>query len=181
MRTRIKVMDLTLRQWDHLQDNLRTEYEIPTDAVRVSVEFELDAQISARYVDMPVRAFVALMTQLQRIETHAEVQEGLADLPPLPADSKTQRAHARSVVKQAAHAARLPVLPTADEVRNLSAADAVALAGQMNEPTCDHGSPVKAERPSAFEGAEPVRDYVDGCQSYGPYQPLSQTTFRSDT
>ena len=77
--------------------------------------------------------------------------------------------------------ARLPVLPTADEVRGLSAADAAALAQRMNGPTCDHGSPVKDESPSAFEGGEPVREYEDGCSSVGPYQPLSEITFRSDT
>ena len=74
--------------------------------------------------------------------------------------------------------AKLPTLPTADQVRNLSALEAVELARKMNEPTCDHGAAVTAERPSMFEGAQPVRDYADGCQSYGPYptvQPLGRT------
>ena len=35
MHTRIKVIDLTLRQWDLLQDNLLESYEIPETAVRV--------------------------------------------------------------------------------------------------------------------------------------------------
>jgi hypothetical protein len=138
MRTRIKVMDLTLRQWDHLQDNLRDGYEIPDEAVRVSVEFELDAQMNTRRVDMPVRSFVAMMTRLQRIERHGQIEEGAAQLP--------------------------PPLPT-----------------PVSQPTCEHGSPVVDETPSAFEGGEPVRDYEDGCSSVGPYRPLSDSTFRLDT
>lgn len=74
MRARIKVADLTLRQWDFLQDHLPASYEIPDNAVRVCVEFELDPEIGARHVEMPVRAFVALMTRLQRIEHHGELE-----------------------------------------------------------------------------------------------------------
>lgn len=36
-------------------------------------------------------------------------------------------------------------------------------------PKCDHGEPMVRETPSAFKGADPVRVYADGCQSYGPY------------
>jgi hypothetical protein len=36
-------------------------------------------------------------------------------------------------------------------------------------PVCGHGAPVASVDPSAFEGADPVRTYTDGCQSYGPY------------
>lgn len=136
MRTRIKVMDFTLRQWDHLQDNLQEEYDIPENGVRVCVEFELDAQMASRHVEMPVRAFVALMTRLQRIEHHAEIEEGTAELPPMPAKWSA---------------------PLSDGVR-----------------TCDHGLPVVEETPSAFEGAEPVRTYEDGCSSVGPYQSLDK-------
>lgn len=35
--------------------------------------------------------------------------------------------------------------------------------------TCHHGAAVTNETPSVFEGAAPVRDFADGCQSYGPY------------
>lgn len=158
MRTRIKVMDLTLRQWDHLQDNLQPSYEIPENGVRVCVEFELHCEMSPRHVEMPVRAFMALMTRLQRIEVHGQTEEGTAELPPLPAKWSAPLS-----------ASRLPVLPTADEVRGLSAEE----ARKMNvDPTCDHGAAVTAETPSAFDGAEPVRDYADGCQSFGPYRSL---------
>lgn len=137
MRTRIKVTDLSLGQWDHLQDNLPASYDMPEGAVRVCVEFELDAQMDSRHVEMPVRAFMALMTRLARIQRHAE-----AALTP-------------------------DALPDhLEAVRN--AADPARAA----ERTCDHGAAVTAETPSAFEGAEPVRDYADGCQSFGPYRSL---------
>lgn len=43
------------------------------------------------------------------------------------------------------------------------------LAYPYPEKVCDHGTPVVQETPSACEGAEPIRNYSDGCQSYGPY------------
>lgn len=121
MRTRIKVTDLTLRQWDHLQDNLQASYDIPENGVRVCVEFELHCEMDSRHVEMPVRAFMALMTRLARIQRHAE-----AALTP-------------------------DVLP--DDLW-----------------TCDHGAAVVNESPSVFRGADPVRQYVDGCSSVGPYR-----------
>jgi hypothetical protein len=72
MRARIKVTDLSLGQWDHLQDNLPERYDIPDGAVRVCVEFELDPQMNTRHVEMPVRAFMALMTRLQEVQARAE-------------------------------------------------------------------------------------------------------------
>lgn len=164
MRTRIKVTDLTRGQWDHLQDNLPASYDMPEGAVRVCVEFELDPQMNTRHVEMPVRAFMALMTRLQGLQRHAE-----AALTPdaFPDDLEA--------VRNAADPAR-PVLPTPDQVRHLSAAEAVELTRQMNTapPTCQHGATVIRESPGAFEGAEPVRDYADGCQSFGPYRSLDK-------
>lgn len=69
MRTRIKVGDLTIRQWDWLQDNLPDSQEFPPNAVRVCVVFELTAELSPRHVEMTARRFVALMTTLARLET----------------------------------------------------------------------------------------------------------------
>lgn len=127
MRTRIKVTDLSLGQWDHLQDNLPASYDMPEGAVRVCVEFELDAQMDSRHVEMPVRAFMALMTRLQEVQARAEAALTPDALPP-------------------------------------------KWSAPLSQPrTCDHGAAVVAETPSAFEGAEPVRDYADGCQSFGPY------------
>lgn len=140
MRTRIKVADLTLRQFVHLQENLRTEYEIPENAVRVRVEFEVGRDSTT--VEMPVRAFVALMTRLQRIEVHGRIEEGTADLPALPARWSA------------------PMTP-------------------VSAPVCKHGSPVKDESPSVFDGADPVRTFEDGCFSVGPYRPLGIDTVRT--
>lgn len=154
MRTQIKVTDLSVAQWDYLQDNLLEKYAIPADAVRVCVEFELDPEMSTRHVEMPVRAFMSFLTRLQAAQIRATAQAALTP-DALPDDA-------------------LPVLPTADQVRNLSAAEAVHLARQMNVGrTCNHGAAVVTETPSMFEGAEPVRQYADGCQSFGPYPPVS--------
>ena len=91
MRTRIKVTDLSLTQWDWLQDHLPESREFGPDAVRMCVEFELTAELSPRHVEMPPREFVALMTTLARLETaqaaltpdalpdHLEAQRNAAD------------------------------------------------------------------------------------------------------
>lgn len=72
MRTRIKVTNLSPGQQDYLWDHLPERLEIPDGAVRVCVEFELDPQMGIRHVEMPVRAFVALMTRLQEVQARAE-------------------------------------------------------------------------------------------------------------
>lgn len=58
-----------------------------------------------------------------------------------------------------------PDTSTADVIEGLSA----ILAYPFPEKVCDHGASVVRETSSAFAGAEPIRDYSDGCQSYGPY------------
>lgn len=128
MRTQIKVTDLSVAQWDYLQDNLLEKYSIPADAVRVCVEFELHPEMSTRHVEMPVRAFMSFLTQLQAAQIRATAQAVL----------------------------------TPD-----------ALPDDFPALTCDHGAAMVTETPSMFEGAEPVRDYADGCQSFGPYPPVS--------
>lgn len=141
MRTRIKVTDLTAGQWDWLERNLRDSYEIPDTAIRVGVQFEIDvlSRVLVRHVEMSVRAFAVLVSQLQSLQ----IQAGAMLTPDaLPDHLET--------------------------VRN--AADPARAA----ERTCDHGAAVTGETPSVFEGAEPVRDYADGCQSYGPYQTTDQ-------
>ncbi len=69
MRTRIKVADLTLNQWDWLQDNLPDSVEFGADDVRMCVEFELTSEMSPRHLELPPRAFVALISNLARLET----------------------------------------------------------------------------------------------------------------
>lgn len=39
----------------------------------------------------------------------------------------------------------------------------------LSKPRCEHGTKVVKSTPSVFDGADPVRTYADGCQSYGPY------------
>ncbi|AAT36793.1 Pas45 [Actinoplanes phage phiAsp2] len=68
MRTRIKVKDLTVNQWDWLQDNLPDGHQFGPDDVRMCVEFELTAEMSPRHAEMPPRAFVALIGNLARLE-----------------------------------------------------------------------------------------------------------------
>lgn len=46
--------------------------------------------------------------------------------------------------------------------------------------TCHHGAAVTNETPSVFEGAAPVRDFADGCQSYGPYAGENPGRVRQD-
>lgn len=65
MHTTVKVKDLTPRQWDFLQENLLTSYDIAPGVVRVCAEFELTEMVS-RHVEMPIRAFAGLMTRLER-------------------------------------------------------------------------------------------------------------------
>lgn len=125
MRTQIKVTDLSVVQWDYLQDNLLEKYAIPADAVRVCVEFELDPEMSTRHVEMPVRAFMSFLTRLQAAQIRATAQAAL----------------------------------TPD-----------ALPDEFPALTCDHGAAVVVETPSVFRGADPVRQYVDGCSSVGPYR-----------
>lgn len=150
MRTRIKVADMTLGQWDYLQDNLQEIYDIPDQAVSVYVEFELDPQIGSRFAEMPVRAFVALLRRLREVQAQAEAvltPDAARSLGPLVSSFQIG-------------AAELPAIPP-------------KWSAPLSQPrTCDHGSPVVAETPSAFADGEPVRDYADGCQSVGPYRSL---------
>lgn len=130
MRTRIKVTDLTLGQWDYLQDTLPASYDLPEGAVRMCVEFELDNQLSPRHVEMGVRQFMALMTRLREVQARAEAALTPDALPP-------------------------------------------KWSAPLSQPrTCDHGAVEVASTASMFEGAEPIREYADGCQSFGPYRNL---------
>jgi hypothetical protein len=66
MRVKTKVTDLTIRQWDYLQSNVLTSYEMPTGVVRVCAEFELTEMLS-RHAEMPVHMFAGLLAQLEHI------------------------------------------------------------------------------------------------------------------
>lgn len=98
MRTQAKVEGLTYRQWDFLQRNLKTSYDIPADETPVCVVFELN-MAEIRHVQMPAIEFATITVALGRVEQ----DEGIK-----------------------------PTLPTADEVRNLTAEQAVDLAREKN-------------------------------------------------
>jgi len=150
MRATIKVTDLSLPQWDWIQSNLQTSYNMPDNAVRVCVRFELNPEMSERHAEMPVRVFIAMMAQLQAAELRATAD-------PL------------ALARQAADQAKWPRLPTADQVRNLTAEEAAELTRQMNtRPTCPHGTPLVRVTPSIFQRADPMHEYADGCQMVGP-------------
>jgi hypothetical protein len=77
MRTRIKVADLSIRQWELLKTELLDEYDMAPHVVRVCVVFEFTPMVE-RHVEMPVRAFTGLMTRLQRAEIQAETAAAIA-------------------------------------------------------------------------------------------------------
>ncbi len=128
MRTRIKVTDLNLRQWDHITTQVPVDGRVILEGVpRVCVVFELTPDFSELHVEMDVVEFAALVVKLNTIRNEVAVED---------------------VAKAALAPDSLP------------------------EP-CEHGAPVVEETPSAFVGAKPIRTYADGCQSYGPYEPVT--------
>lgn len=82
MRTRIKVTDLDLAQWDWIQTTLNRTYRFGEGQPRMCVEFELGPEIGATHVEMPVREFMLFIEELdskrQRDMPHFEIdaQEG---------------------------------------------------------------------------------------------------------
>jgi len=111
MRTRIRIAELTERQWNWLQGQLQVEYQFATFEPRACAEFERADQSEVRHVEMPLPAFVGLMMVLHSLGMAEELAT-----------------------------ARRPVLPSAEQVRDLSAADAVALVVEMNRDRASDGS-----------------------------------------
>jgi hypothetical protein len=128
MRTRVKITDLSSAQWERLELRLRTSYDIPPGIARMCAVFEL-APMTERHVEMPVQAFATLMAELAQVG-HAETSLAAVSLSGLPALLEDQR-NAADPVRAAERAGR-PVLPTAAQVRDLTAADAAKLAREMN-------------------------------------------------
>lgn len=76
MRTRIKVADLNLRQWDHLTSEVPVNGRTFIDSVpRVCVEFELTPDLHSLHIEMDVMEFAALMVRLETIKNEAAVAE----------------------------------------------------------------------------------------------------------
>lgn len=105
MRTTITVTGLTMAQWDYVTT------EVPVDGrnlssrtlLRACVVFELAEDAPKLHIEMDVAEFIGLMIRLAT----------LVSIPVLIPDV-------------------LPTLPTADQVRNLSAAEALKLFRSMN-------------------------------------------------
>jgi hypothetical protein len=102
MRTRIRVTDLSIRQWDWLQGQLLVEYQFAPFEPRACVEFEIGTGVAVRHVEMPLPASVGLMMVLHSLGMAEELEKPLVRL------------------------------PSAEQVRDLSAADAAKLAADMN-------------------------------------------------
>lgn len=104
MRARVRVTDLSAAQWDRLQVRVQAQYDIPEGAARLCAEFEYGSpQGPVRHVEMPVYELATVLTELAAMDAL-----NAAGLP------------------------RRPVLPTAAQVRNLSAIDAVRLTAELN-------------------------------------------------
>lgn len=67
MRAMIKVSDLTLRQWEWLQSNLKVEYGVSENDIRVCVQFELIPEIGSAHREMSVRDFTDLLADLKNV------------------------------------------------------------------------------------------------------------------
>lgn len=158
MRTTIKVTDLDIAQWEYVLTRLERAYRFAPGTPRVCVEFELNGDIAPTHVEMPVREFMLFLEELSVQQRHGlpnfpdDAQEGHDHDRPIRLSPSTwpgcppvrtyadgcqgygpyneQGTQGEPTVEQGR---RLPVLPTAEQVRNLTAKDAAALARQMNE------------------------------------------------
>lgn len=175
MRTKIKVTDLDLSQWDYIQTHLERAYRFAPGMPRVCVEFELTGQLDPVHVEMPVREFMLFVEELNAQRRH--------EIPEFPADAQEGHDHKRPVSlktsqwpgcppvrmyadgcqgygpygdESPSHTNRVearPVLPTVEQVRDLSAKDAAELARQMNAP-----------KPVNREDIVPCPDGIPGCE-----------------
>ena len=76
MRTRIKVTDLNLRQWDHITTTVPVDGRVILEGVpRVCAVFELAPEISEVHVEMDVVEFAALVVKLETIKNEPAVEE----------------------------------------------------------------------------------------------------------
>ena len=72
MRTRVKVADLNLRQWDHLTTEVPVNGREFLDGLpRLCVEFELTPDLHSLHIEMDVAEFATLMTRLHGIRNEA--------------------------------------------------------------------------------------------------------------
>lgn len=124
MRLTTTIDRLTAEQWTIAHQILRTEYEIPMDASRVCLVLEHRGE--ERHAELPLGAYAELLRSLAADSVLSPLRTAMAALTPDALPDHLEK------VRQAADPERLPALPTPDEVRNLSAADAAKLAAKMN-------------------------------------------------
>lgn len=126
MRIKTTIDRLNENQWQFANRVLLTSYNIPKDASRVCLVIEHRGE--ERHAELPIGAYMGLVGGLGLkavIEGYGTAQAALTP-DALPDHLET--------VRNAADPARRPVLPTAAQVRDLSAQDAVTLADEMNRP-----------------------------------------------
>lgn len=76
MHTRVKVVDLNLRQWDHITTEVPVNgREFLEGLPRLCVEFELTPDFSSLHIEMDVAEFATLMTRLEGIKNEPAVAE----------------------------------------------------------------------------------------------------------
>jgi hypothetical protein len=115
---------LTESQWKFANQVLRTGYDIPADADRVCLVVEHRGE--ERHVETPVGVLASLVLSLNLPVVINGGATATAALTPDELPDHLEK------VRNAADPARRPVLPTAAQVRDLTAAEAVALAEEMN-------------------------------------------------
>lgn len=151
MRATVEVKDLNPAQNLYVLKNVPVNgREFLPGLPRVCVVFDMGEAIQL-HVEMDVTELATIMVRLTTIGLRATAEAALVET--------TGELEGKP----------LPWLPSADQVRHLSATQAAKLAEWGNAP-CEHGSPVVSREQSVFEGAPPVLTYADGCQSYGPYR-----------
>lgn len=133
MRAQVTITDLTLAQWDRVQDRLMTSYEIEPGTPTVCAVFELTPDMAERHAEMPVFEFAMLMAELVQVNEVIDRIIGIGQSGRTYQLYKTSSCTATKPLTLGTSASR-PVLPTPDEVRNLSAKEAADLAWGMNIP-----------------------------------------------
>jgi hypothetical protein len=76
MRTRSKVTDLRLRQWDYVVTQIPVDgREFFPNVPRVCAVFEVAPEISALHVEMDVAEFLTVMLKLEQIKNEPDGSE----------------------------------------------------------------------------------------------------------
>jgi hypothetical protein len=144
MRLNSTLTELTDEDWTLIQELLRPGYEMKPNVTRVCLTVVHGAE--ERHTELPLGTFVEVMAALTLGRT---MRNGLRAVAALTPDALPDEPRCRCGFR-APELGPHPMCP-------------------IHGRTCDHGTFVVREDPSVFEGAEPVRTFEDGCQSYGPY------------